>query len=282
MKDWLASDPFTQCGATAYYAVFSMPGLLIMIMAIASQFFEHARVETEVLEQITAVLGSNVADSVEKIIDETQFGNRDRWAMLVGIITLFFGATGVFAQLQRSLNYVWGVEVRKSAGFIQFLKARATAFGIILAIGFLLLISLSVTAALTLLSEWLYSSFPLIFVQSLSIINFCVSFLIIGFLFSLIFKFLPDVKVLWKEALHGGALSAVLFTLGQYALTYYFDVAKPQSTFGAAGSIILLMIWVSYSCLILLLGAEFSKAYANYTRGENIETKDFAKKKQRF
>jgi len=279
LKNWLYDDPFTQSAAAAYYAIFALPGLLIIIMAIAAFFFEQKHVEAEVLGHISNILGAKTADSVDQIVHETQRNDRDIWAMIDGVITLIFGATGLFAQLQRSLNIIWEVEIKKSTCWKSFLKSRLLSFSLILIIGFLLLVSLSLTTALTIFGEWLSVQFSREVAIILLLLNVALSFFMVTALFTLIFKILPDAKVHWRVALLGGALSSVLFTLGEYALNYYFEWAEPHSSFGAAGSVILLMLWVSYSCMILLIGAEFAKTYAQEARGYKAKATDIAKKK---
>lgn len=279
LEDWYEHDPFTHCAAAAYYAIFSLPGLTFIIIATAALFFDQQRVEDVVLGHIQNVLGSEVAQSVDKIIDRTQTGKRDIWAMVAGLGTLLFGATGLFIQLQRSLNNLWEVEIKQSAGFMQFLQDRATSLGVILAIGFLLLTSLAVTALLTILGDWLLTQIPAILLLIIYGINAVVSFVITACLFALIFRILPDARVEWRYALIGGALSALLFIIGEYGLAYYFNIARPQSAFGAAGSIVLLMIWVFYSCMILLIGAAFTKNIAEETQGHETPPSDIAIKK---
>ena len=281
IKNWLADDPFTQSFAVAYCAVFSLPALLIILMAIASQFFEQRGVEQQVMHHIHNILGQNAADNISGVIKETQQGDRDRWAMIVGFVTLLFGATGLFLQLQRALNRIWDVEVKKSAGLLTLLKKRVTALGVILALGFLLLVSLAVTATLTLLGEWVAARFSPDWMLAISILNMGLSFGTITVLFGLIYKVLPDAHVEWRYALMGGALSALLFNIGEYVLSYYFELAKPQSAFGAAGSIVLLMLWVSYSSLILLIGGEFAKTTAEKRTGRKTRPTGIAKKKIR-
>lgn len=280
-KNWLADDPSTQSAAAAYYAVFSLPGLLIIIMAFAALFFDQQRVEAEILGHIRSLLGANTASSIDQIVRETQQGDRDFWAMIIGTLTLAFGATGLFAQLQRSLNRIWEVELKKSAGWFAFLKTRLISFGVILIIGFLLLISLSLTTAMTVFGEWISVQLSPDLADGLFILSSAFSFLIIAVLFTLIFKILPDAQVPLRAAFFGGILSAVLFTIGEHTLNYYFEIAQPQSSFGAAGSVVLLMLWVSYSCMILLIGAEFSRTCSEAAVGQKIKPTKIAKKKSR-
>ncbi len=277
IRSWLSNDPFSQSAAAAYYATFSLPGLLIIIMGIAAIFFDQRSVEREVLGHIRNMLGVDVARSVGEIVDETQRNDRDIWAMAIGGFTLLFGATGLFAQLQKSLNFIWKVEVKKNVGFLKFMKHRATAFGVVVAIGFLLMISLSINAALSALGDWLETQIPGYWLFWLYALNMAASYFIISFLFALIFKVLPDAQVKWKFSLVGGVFSATLFSIGEYGLNLYFKLAEPQSAFGAAGSVILLMLWVSYSCLILLLGAEFAKA-CSVEYDSKVKPNEIAKK----
>ena len=274
----MSDDPFTQSAAAAYYAIFSLPGLLIIVMAVAAVFFDQQRVETEILGYIGNILGRDVSLSIKKIVEETQQRDRDLWAMIAGVATLIFGATGLFAQLQRSLNYIWGVELSQKAGWWVFLKSRLISFGLILIVGFLLLISLSFTAFFTIFSDWFATQFSPDWAQGLLIFNTAFSFCIIVILFALIFKILPDTHVDWDVAFYGGVISAILFSIGEYALNFYFKVAEPASSFGAAGSIILVMLWVSYSCLILLIGAEFSRTYTQEDKAREIRTGGVTKK----
>ena len=278
IQNWLSDDPFTQSAAAAYYAIFSLPGLLIIVMAVAAVFFDQQRVETEILGYIGNILGRDVSLSIKKIVEETQQRDRDLWAMIAGVATLIFGATGLFAQLQRSLNYIWGVELSQKAGWWVFLKSRLISFGLILIVGFLLLISLSFTAFFTIFSDWFATQFSPDWAQGLLIFNTAFSFCIIVILFALIFKILPDTHVDWDVAFYGGVISAILFSIGEYALNFYFKVAEPASSFGAAGSIILVMLWVSYSCLILLIGAEFSRTYTQEDKAREIRTGGVTKK----
>ncbi len=280
LRQWLAHDPFTLSASAAYYAVFSMPGLMITLVALAALFFDQQTIEKQIVDHIKGVLGSGMADIVRSMIDNTRQGNRDFWGVIVGTVTLLSGAMGLFIQLQHALNSIWEVEVRKKISLLTFLKDRATALGVMIAICFLLLVSLTLTSLLAAFSDRLAGSLPVYMVAVFHIADFALSLIVISFLFALMFKVLPDVHLKWRYTLIGGLVSAFLFTAGEYGLSLYFGLAKPQSLFGAAGSIILLMIWVYYSCLIFLLGAEFTKIHAD-ARQQPVEPTAIAQKKDK-
>lgn len=265
-RRWYDDDPFTLSASVAYYAVFSLPGLLIVVMAVASLAFERQEVENAVLGHIRALLGDNIARGMDGIVHETQQDGRDFWAFIIGILTLLFGATGLFAQIQKALNIIWEVEVRANASLWNFLRTRATSLGIVVSLGFLLLISLLATALLSILNEWLMIQLPHFFVYVFYLLDIGMSFVVGLFIFTMIFKILPDANIGWRPAIAGGTVSTLLFLLGEYAITFYFETVEPASAFGAAGSIILLMLWASYSCLLLLFGAQFGKTYSEYIK----------------
>jgi membrane protein len=278
LQNWWRHDPMTNAAATSYYAIFSLPGLMIIILGFATLFVEESVIKGEVLEHITNILGADAAASIQNITEQTKQNNRDLLAIIIGFIALFFAATGLFVQLQKSFNKVWEVDIKKSTGFLKFIKNRLLSFSIIVVIGFLLLVSLTITALLNYLSDWLSTYVPSELLSMMKWIDFSISFAIITFLFSLMFKTMPDVYVKWKYAIWGGMVSTIFFNLGEYGINYYFKMAEPASAFGAAGSIILLMLWVSYSCLILLMGAEFSKVSMETIEGRKAKAKDIAKK----
>ncbi len=266
--NWWGRDAFSQSAATAFYAVFSLPGLLMIVMAIAALGFEQQRAENEILGHVRNVLGPDVALNVKAIIDSTQAGDRDFWAIFIGVSTLAFGATGLFAQIQKSLNYIWSVEVKKSASFTSFLKARAIGFGICISVGFLLLVSLTLTAVLSVISQWVARHFSEDMAFLFFILNYLFSLGFISALFSVIYKVLPDIEMKWSDAFRGGVLAGILFTSGEYGLSFYFKIVQPGSTFGAAGSMILILLWIFYSCLVLFYGAEFLRSYLEENKSE--------------
>lgn len=259
-KSWFLNDPFTDSAAIAYYAIFSIPGLLVIVLGMSVYIFDARMVEQEVFGTINHMIGEGVSENIHKIVQETSIGNRNLWAVVIGLVTLFFGATGLFVQLQRSLNSIWKAKVpKKNRRTPKFLKDRVISFSMIVVIGFLLMTSMVVTALINLFSEWLLAHMSESFVFLISGLDLIISLTFISLLFMLIFNVLPDRKVKWKYAFQGGVLSAILFHIGEYALNLYFSYAKPASTFGAAGSTILLMLWVHYSAMILLVGAEYTR-----------------------
>jgi membrane protein len=274
---WWSRDALSQSAAAAYCAIFSLPGFLIIVMSIAVMAFEKQHVETSILEHIRHILGPDAASTLKIVIENSQSQNRDIGPMVVGVGTLLFGATGLFVQLQKSLNAVWEVKVKKSAGFMTFLKHRITALGITISLGFLLMVSLLLTATVTTLSGWLAQHFSDHLVYFFYGLNFFLSLATITFLFALIYKVLPDIHLEWPDALRGGFLAAILFTAGEYGLNIYFKIAQPGSAFGATGSLILMLIWIFYSCMVLFFGAEFIRSYMENVKDEKPEPTEIAK-----
>ncbi|CAZ95128.1 YihY/virulence factor BrkB family protein [Zobellia galactanivorans] len=261
-KAWEADDPFRLSAIIAYYAVLSLPGLLVIIVNLVGSVWGTEIVQGELTQEISSALGRDAAEAIQSMMIETQNKDRSTIASILGIGTLVFGATGVFYHLQLSLNQIWEVDPKPDSNFIKMLIDRARSFAFILAIGFLLLISFLVTAAISALNGYIRSILPDVIVYIAYILDFAVSVGIITVLFALIFRYLPDTKIRWKTVWIGALITAVLFVLGKSLLGYYFGEADPGSTYGAAGTIVLILLWVSYSCLILFFGAEFTWVYA--------------------
>lgn len=265
---WNKSDPFRQSAVIAYYAIFSIPALLVIIIACAGIFFGKEAVQGEISQQVSAAMGNETADQVEEIVANASEKKDSIIATIISIITLIIGATAVFAQLQVSLNLIWEVKVTAKKMWLKNLKDRLFSFGLIVSIGFLLLVSLLMTAALSAFGDWIKGHLPDIMLYVFFLLNFLISFGVITVLFALMFKILPDAIINWKDVWIGAMVTALLFILGKFGLGIYFGKAEPGSTYGAAGSIILIMLWVSYSCMIVFFGAEFTKQYAMRFGGE--------------
>jgi membrane protein len=254
-----------------------MPGLLMVVTAVAALAFDRKQVEGNIMQNITVLLGPDVARATADIVANTQREGRGFWSIILGAVTLLFGATGLFIHLQSSLNAMWGVKVKASVDWWAFLRNRLTALGLMAMIGFLLLMSMSLTAFVTVISEPLAARFPVYTVFLMHIINFLLSLGIISFLFALMFKMLPDIRLKWRYALSGGLASAFLFMAGEYMLTVYFAVARPGSAFGAAGSIVLFMLWIFYACLIFFFGATFTRIHSAEA-DQGVKPAEIAKK----
>ncbi len=261
-NEWNDKDPFRQSAVIAYYSIFSIPGLLVLIIAISGYFFGKDVVNENILAQISTTMGADTALQVKDILVNISKSRSTIWGSILGIITILIGATGVFVELQITLNAIWQVEVVPKKGILPILKARLFSFGLILAIAFLLIISLVISAGLAAFSNWIEgytSEFTIILFY---ILNFIFSLAVISMLFALMFKILPDAKIKWKHVWLGSVLTGLLFTIGKTALSYYFSKAEPASVYGAAGSVIFILLWVSYSSMILFFGAEFTAAYS--------------------
>ena len=279
--EWNEDEPFRQSAVIAYYSIFSLPALLIIIINVIGEIWGKEAVQGQISTQISGMVGPEAAQQVESIIASTSQQGNSVIAIIIGIGTLLFGATGVFYQLQLSLNKVWEVELRPDAGYKKLAIDRATSLGVILAIGFLLLVSLVLTAGLTALGGWIERRLPDFMLYIFQSTNFLLSFGVITLLFALIYKVLPDVIISWKAVWVGAAVTALLFTIGKSAIGFYFGESNPASAFGAAGSIILILLWVNYSALIFLFGAEFTQVYAR-RYGEKIEPTSYAQRTAGF
>jgi membrane protein len=279
-KKWWVKDPFKESAVIAFYAIFSLPGLLVVIITIAGYFFGADVVNTHLASQISATMGADTAQQVQDMIKIASESKDSVLATIIGVITILVGATGVFAQFQKSLNIIWEVKTDKSkSGIGSLIRARLFSFGLLVSIAFIMMVSFIVTAILIAVGDWLSGYFSDSLLIIIRIIDFIVSQLIIAFLFAIMFKFFPDAKIKWKHVWLGSIVTAVLFILGMYGMSLYFSKSDPGSGYGAAGSIILILLWVSYSSMIVLYGAEFTHAYAELN-GENIPPDKNAVKQQ--
>ncbi len=260
-KVWNDHDPWRLGAVVAYYALLSLPGLLIVTVTAVGAIWGAKLVEGEITGQIEDVVGSDVAESVQSIIDSAQLGEQSLLMTIVGIAILLFGATGVFYHLQLSLNALWDIRQEPESNILKLLIDRAVSFGFVLVIGFLLLISFIVSALLSAFADFLATIWEPAYVVAAQIVDFVISTGVITVLFALMFRFLPDARVRWLTIWRGALLTAILFNLGVFALGYYFGKASPGSMYGAAGSVVALLLWISYACLIFFYGAALVRYY---------------------
>jgi membrane protein len=259
---WNADEPFRLSAVVAYYAVLSLPGLLVIIINLVGSIWGVDIVQGKLTDEISKALGPEAAASIQSMMLDTLNEKKNTIATILGVATLIFGATGVFYHLQISLNQIWKINTSTNVSYFKMLLDRVRSFAFILAIGFLLLISFLVTAAISSLNNYIKSFVPDVMVYVAFVLDALVSVGIITVLFALMFKYLPDAKIKWRTVWKGALITSVLFVLGKSLLGYYFGETNPGSTYGAAGTIVLVLLWVSYSCLILFFGAEFTYVYA--------------------
>ena len=261
--DWFDDQAPTLGAAVAYYTVFSLAPLFVIAVAIAGLVFGREAAQGQIFEQLRAMIGETSAAAMEDVVESANSQPRTGvFATIVGFVALIVGASGVFAQMQASLNAIWRVEPKPGRGIWGLIQDRVLSFGFILIVGFLLLISLILTTIIAFIGEWFGGFVPGVetFIQ---ILNAILSLAVITLLFAMIFKFLPDVKIAWRDVWIGALITAGLFTAGKEVLGLYLGKSGVASSYGAAGSLIVLLLWVYYSAQIVFFGAEFTKAYAN-------------------
>lgn len=248
--------------ALAYYTIFSLAPLLVIAIAVAGFFFSEAAAANELINQVEQLAGPEVAGTVGLMIENASRPGAGIVATVVGIVALLFGASGVFGQLQDALNTIWNVEPKQGRGIGGFIKDRFLSFAMVLGVGFLLLVSLVLNTFLATLGNWFQAALPgggLVW----GVVNFVIALAVTTLIFALIFRVLPDVEIAWGDVWIGALATAVLFSIGRELIGRYLATAGATSVYGAAGSLVIVLIWVYYSALILFLGAEFTQVYAN-------------------
>jgi Predicted membrane protein len=273
---WNNSYASRDSASLAYYAIFSIPGLLIIIIWIAGYFFGEDAIRGEISHQISSIMGTDAAKSIENMIAGALVDKQNILMKTVGVASLVFGSTTLFFQLQHSLNTLWDVKAAPKKAFVKFLLDRANSLGMILILGFLLMTTMILSSLISIFNNWITNYFGFETYMLVEVVNFAVGFGVVMLLFALMFKVLPDVKISWKPVWRGAFLTTILFTLGKFLLSLYFGQFKPTSPFGAAGTVILIMMWINYSCMLVFFGAEFTKIYT-YKKGYTITPSKHAK-----
>ncbi|MFO0588489.1 MAG: YihY/virulence factor BrkB family protein [Polyangiaceae bacterium] len=260
VKDFISDDAMSLGGALAFYTALSLAPLLVLVLAIAGFLWQEGDVRGELLRQVGNLVGPGGAEAVKTILEDVGREKAHGVAAVIGVVTLLFGATSVFAQLQYSLNRVWNVEAKPGEDVADFLRKRLLSLGMILAIAFLLIVSLVVSAGLSFLAGPARTHLPG-GDFSWRALNFGASLVVYTGIFTLIHHSLPDVKISWRDGLVGGVMTAVLFAIGKELLGYYLGQRSTTSAYGAAGSFFVVLLWVYYSSLILFIGAELTQAF---------------------
>jgi membrane protein len=268
-REFIADNVMKLSAALSYYTIFSLPPLLIIITSLGGFFFGAQAVRGEIFGQINGLVGSAAAHQIEETLKNVKLSTSSAFATTLGIIILIFGASGVFSEIQDSLNHIWRIRAKPKHGLLKFLYNQLISFSMIGSVGFLLLVGLIISAIMEVLTKRLASNFPQDAIYLFYTLNLIIVFIILTLLFTLIFKTLPDGKVALKDCIIGASFTAFLFMIGKFAIGAYLGSSSISSIYGAAASIILILGWIYYSAMILYFGAEFTKIYA-HTYGKKI------------
>lgn len=277
VDEFLEDNGMKLSASLAYYTIFSLPPLLIIVISLTGMFYGKEAVSGEFFGQINELVGDAAATQIQEAIKNIELSGNNVYATTIGVIMLLVGASGVFAEIQSSINFIWGLKARPNKGLIKFVRNRIMSFSMIASVGFLLLVSLFLNAIMDVFNKKLLSFFPEMTVYLFYLLNTVLVFAIITTLFSIIFKSLPDGKIEWKEALIGAGFTSVFFMIGKFAIGLYLGSSAVASVYGAAGSIVIILLWVYYSSIILYFGAEFTKVYAR-VYGKEIIPDDYSVK----
>jgi membrane protein len=259
--EWIDLGVSRMGAALAFYTLFAIAPLFVIVLAMAGLWFGEEAARRELFGQVSGLVGSEGGEAIQALVSAAYKTKTGAWATVIAVATLFVGATGVFVQLQDALNSIWGVRRSPGRGLRNFIKDRVLSFALIVGIGFLLLVSLVLSAGLSALGNFMTG---LLAAQEVlwQWINFGVSFGVITLLFAMIFKVLPDVKIAWRDVWIGALITALLFNLGKLLLGLYLGRSSVTSAYGAAGSLVIVLLWVYYSAQILFFGAKFTQLYS--------------------
>lgn len=261
VKGWW-NDNVPRLGASlSYYTLFSLAPVLLVVIAVAGAVFGEDAVRGRVVGELEELTGRSSATVVQQLLARAADTEAGTIASIIGGVTFLLTSTGVFLELQNAFNQIWGVKPAPGANIVSFIKQRVVSFGLVIVIGFLLLVSLAVSAGLAAAGDWLAGRVPAAG-TAVQVGNFALSLAVITVLFALLYKVLPDVRLAWSDAWVGGLTTAVLFSIGKYLIGLYLGQAAPQSSYAAAGSFLIFLLWVYYSSQIVLLGAEFTRAWS--------------------
>ena len=250
-------NTFELGAALAYYTIFSIVPLLVVVIAVSGLVAGPDAVRGQVFEQLSGLVGPDTAKALQDMLGDAYISGKGILATIIGLVTLFIGATGIFNSLKNSLNRIWEIEPKPKNSVVHFLVSRLLSFSFVMGLGFLLIITFTLNALVRGFSEQIAEVLPELAPVVMEVISFAATFVISAFIFACIFKFLPAVKIAWRDVLPGAAFTTVLFVLGEFIIGIYFDSTDPASTFGAAAGLISLLIWTFYSSQTLFLGAEF-------------------------
>ncbi|WP_430612519.1 YihY/virulence factor BrkB family protein [Flavobacterium sp. JP2137] len=259
----------------AYYTVFSLAPLLLLLISLAGTFFGKDAIEGSVFTELNKLIGTEAAAQVQEVIRNIELSGNTKISLIIGAVSVVIGATTVFGEIQDSVNGIWKVKAKPRKGWLKLLRDRLLSGSVIIGFGFLLIVSLIANGILAIFNQFLDDYLPNLSLLLLKGLSLSVNFVVLALLFGIIYKVLPDAKIKWKDVRVGAYFTAVLFIIGRYAIGIYIDKAEVGTPYGAAGSLIIILIWVYYSAVILYFSAEFTKVYAIF-KGENIQPAEYA------
>ncbi len=272
---FMGEDGLKFSASLAYYTVFSLGPMLVLIISLAGVFLGQDATQGKVYEELRGFVGARAAEQVQEVIANLSLSGKSTIALIISAITLLLGATTVFGDIQNSINKIWQVRPKVKKGWVKLIKDRLLSSSLVIGLGFLLVVTLIVNGVILAFTDRLQRFFPEITVFLFSSINFLISFGVIFVLFGVIFKVLPDVNIQWRTVRSGALFTALLFVIGRFGIGLYIENSSTESTYGAASSIVLILLWVYYTAAILYLGATYTREYAAY-KGVPIEPSEFA------
>jgi len=261
-KEFSNDNALKLSASLSYYTIFSLAPMLIVIIAVCGIFFGRDAVQGEIYSRIQNWVGSDAAIQIQGMLKSAQRSDQSWVAATLGIFTLIVGATGVFIEIQDSINYIWSIKAKPKRGWVKFITNRLISFSLIISVGFLMIVSLTVNTVLDVMFDTISTKFPDAAVYGIYVFNLAVVLFVITLLFAIIFKILPDGEPRWKDAIAGAAFTAILFMLGKFIIGYYLATSNIATTYGSSSAIVLVLLWIYYSSVILYFGAEFTKVYA--------------------
>jgi membrane protein len=277
LVDTYNTNVFKLSASLAFFTVFSLPGLLIIIIWFSHFFYGQDVVEGSVYKQLQSFVGQSAAESIQQTVKGAITHTASVWARIIGIVSLVFGATSVFSEIQDSINHIWKLRAksRKGKGILKLLMNRLLSFSMIITLGFILLVSLFINGAMDIFMNNLMARYPQLTVVLIYVLNLVFTYLIATVIFAAIFKVLPDARIEWRHVWRGALVTAFLFLVGKFLISYYLGHSTMGNAYGAAGSIIVVLLWVYYSAMILYFGAAFTHSYVLF-KGSRIYPNSYA------
>ncbi|MCT1524360.1 YihY/virulence factor BrkB family protein [Sphingobacterium hotanense] len=272
---FMNEDSLKYSASLAYYTIFSLGPILVLMISLAGIFLGEEAIKGKVFTELNGLVGASAARQIQEVIKNLELSGKSTLALIISIITLIIGATTVFGDIQNSINKIWHVRAKPKKGWLKLITDRLLSSSLVIGLGFLLVVTLVVNGVILTLTDRLLRYFPDMTVFVMDAINFLLSFGITFVLFAVIFKVLPDVNIKWKTVRAGALFTAILFIFGRFGIGLYLQNSDTETTYGAAGSIVLILLWVYYTAAILYFGAVFTREYATY-KGVSIEPSEFA------